>query len=71
MDVNSIIDMVLVKKDLLRHVQDVREVRGKGPNISVKYVVLCKVRLRGTWIKKREVGDVARRIRSEKRRGGE
>ena len=32
------------------------------------YVVLCKVRLVGAWIKKREVVVGARKIRSEKLR---
>ena len=51
------IDIVLMKKNLLRFVQDVRAVRGMGRGISDHHVVLCKVRLVGTWIKRREVVD--------------
>ena len=36
--------------------------------LSAHHVVLCKVRLVGTWIKRREVVDVVRRIISEKLR---
>ena len=39
-------------------------VRGMGRG----HVILCQVRLLGAWIKRREVVDGARRIRSEKRR---
>ena len=46
------IDLVLVKRDMLRYVQDVR---GMGRDLSDHYVVLCKVRLVGAWIKRREV----------------
>ena len=42
------IDLMLVKKDMLRFVQDVRAVRGMGQGISDFHVVLCKVRLVGT-----------------------
>ena len=64
--VKSMIDLVLVKKDMLHHVQDVRAVRGMGHGLSDHYVVLCKVRLVEAWIKRREVG--VRKIRSEKLR---
>ena len=40
----SMIDLVLVKRDMLRYVQDVRAVRGMGHDLSNHYVVLCKVR---------------------------
>ena len=53
------IDLVLVKKDMLRYVQDVRAVRGMGRGLSDHYVVLRKGQLVGAWI---------RRIRSEKLR---
>ena len=36
------IDLVLVKRDMLQYVQDVR---GMGHGLSDHYVVLCKVRL--------------------------
>ena len=54
----------MVKKDLLGYVQDVTAVRGMGRTLSDYHVV----RLVGTWIKRREVVDGARRIRSEKMR---
>ena len=33
-DVNSMIDLVLVKKDMLRYVQDLKAVRGMGGDLS-------------------------------------
>ena len=57
------INLVLVKKDMLGFVQDVWSFRGMGRGISDHCVVLCKVRLVG-----RKVVDRARRIRSEKLR---
>ena len=62
------IDLVLVKRDMLRHVQDVRAERGMRRGLSNHYVVLCKVRLVGAWIRRREVVGGVRRIRSEKLR---
>ena len=47
-EVKSMIDLVLVKKDILRFVQDMRSVKEMGRGISDHYVVLCKVRLVGT-----------------------
>ena len=61
-------DLVQVKEDLLHYVQDVRAVRGMGRGLSDHHVVLCKVRLVGTWIKRRGVVVRVRRIRSEKLR---
>ena len=52
-EIKSMINLVLEKRDMLHYVQDVRAVRGVG----------CKVRLVGAWIKKREVVG-AGRIRS-------
>ena len=70
MKVKSMIDLVLVKRDILRYVQNVRVVRGTGRVLSDHHVVLCKVRLVGVWIKEeREVVVGARRIRSKKLRG--
>ena len=43
-----------------------KAVRGMGRGISDHHVVLCKVRLVGTWIKRREVVDRLRMIISEK-----
>ena len=40
-------DLVFVKKDMLRFVNDVRVARGMGRGISDWHVVLCKVRLIG------------------------
>ena len=39
------IDLVLVKRDMLRYVQDVSAVRGTGRGLSDHYVVIRKVRL--------------------------
>ena len=44
-EVTSMIDLVLVKR------QVVRAVRGMGRGLSDHHVVLRKVRLVGTWIK--------------------
>ena len=66
--IKSMIVLVLVKRDMLQHVQDVRVVRGMGRGLSDHHVVLCKVRLGGAWIKRREVVDGVRRIRSKKLR---
>ena len=62
------IDLVLVNRDMLHYVQDVRAVRGMGRGLSDHHVVLCTIRLVGAWIKRREVVVGARRIRSEKLR---
>ena len=64
----EVIDLVLVKRNMLRYGQDVRVVRGTGRGLSNQHVVLCKFRLVGTCIKRREVGVGARRIRSKKLR---
>ena len=53
--VKCMIDLVLVKKNMLRYGQGVRAVRGIGLGFSYHHVVLRKVRLAGAWIKKREV----------------
>ena len=62
------IDLVLVKKNMLRYVQDMRAMRGMGRCLSDNHVVLCKVKLLGAWIKRRGVVVGARRIRNEKLR---
>ena len=56
------VNRVLVRKDFLPYVQDVRAVRAMGQDLSDHYVLLYKFRLVGTWIKRREVVDEARRI---------
>ena len=53
---------------MLQYVQDVRAVRGMRYSLSDHHVELCKVRLIGAWIKRREVVVGARRIRSKKLR---
>ena len=53
--VKSMIDLMLVKMDILRYVQYVRSVGGMKRGISDHYIVLCYVGLVGTWIKNREV----------------
>ena len=67
-EANNMIDLVLVKKDMLCYVQDVRVVKRMGCDLSDHHVVICKFRLVGTWIKRREVVVETRRIRSEKLR---
>ena len=47
MEIKSMIDLVLVKRDMLRYVQDVRAMRGIGNGLSDHHDVLCKVRLVG------------------------
>ena len=64
----STIDMVLVKrvkKDMLRYVQGVRPVSGMGRGLSDHYVVHLKFRRVVTCIKRRELVERTRRIRSE------
>ena len=46
-NLKSIIDQVLVKKDMLRCVQDMRTARVMGRGLSDHNAVLCKVRLVG------------------------
>ena len=64
-EIKSMIDLVLVKRDMMRNVKDVR---GMGQGLPDHHVVQCKVRLVGAWIKRREVVVQARKIRSEKLR---
>ena len=66
MGIKSVIDLMLVKRDMVRYVQDVRAVRRMGCGFSDHYVLLWKLRLVRAWIKRREVVVGARRIRSEK-----
>ena len=63
-EIKNMIDVVLVKRGMLLYVQDVRAVRG----ISDHHYVMCKVRLVGAWIKRRDVVVRASKIRSEKLR---
>ena len=64
-EIKSKIDVVLVKRNMLLYVQDVRAVRGIGRGLLDHYVVLCKVRLVEAWIKR---GEVVVGARSEKLR---
>ena len=43
MEVKSMRDLVLVKRDMIRYVKDVRTVRGMGRGLSDNHVVVCKV----------------------------
>ena len=64
----NLIDLVLEKRNMLQCVHYVRAVKGMGHGLSDHNVLLCKVRLVGGWIKRREVVVGARRIRSDKLR---
>ena len=56
-----------MKRDILRYVQDVKAGKRIGRGLSDHHVLLCKFRLVGAWIKRREVVVVgARWIRTEK-----
>ena len=48
-EVMSTIDLMLVKKDILWNMQDVRAVRGMGQGLSDHRDVHCKVRSVGGW----------------------
>ena len=50
--VKSIIDLLLVKKDMLHYIKDVRAARGMGRSLSDHYVVPCKVKLVGVWLRR-------------------
>ena len=65
-EIKSMIDLVLVKRDMLPYVQDVKVVRGKRQGLSDHQVVLCKVRLVGAWVKRRGLAVGGWRIRNEK-----
>ena len=67
-EIKSMRHLGLVKRNMLRYVQDVMAVRGMGRDLSDHHVVLCKVRLVGACIKRREVVVGARRIRNEELR---
>ena len=49
--VKSMIDLVLVKRDMLPYVQDVRAVRGMGRGLSDHHVLMCKIRWVEAWIR--------------------
>ena len=64
-EVMGMVVLVLVKKDMLFYVQDLRAVRCMGRGFSDHHVVLCKVRLVDAWIKRIEGMNWGKRIRSE------
>jgi hypothetical protein len=64
-EVKSMIDLVLVKKEMLRYVLDVKSIRGLGMGISDHYVVLCKIRLVGVWMERKMDRKKVGRIKSE------
>ena len=53
---------------MLHCVLDARALRGMGQGLSDHDVLLCKVMLAGGWIKRREVLNGGKKIRSEKLR---
>ena len=57
MEVKSMINLMLMKKDMLYYVQDVRAMREMRRGFSGHHVVLRKVMLDVVWIKRREVED--------------
>ena len=59
------IDLGLVKRDMLGYVQDVRPVGGMGRAHSDLHVVLYKVKLMVAWIKRREVVVGLRGLKAE------
>ena len=50
-EIKSMIDLVLVKRNMLRYVEDVRAVRVIGQGFSDHHVVLPKIRLVVAWIR--------------------
>jgi hypothetical protein len=65
-EVKSMIDLVLVKKDMLKYVMDVKSVRGLRMGISDHYIVLCKIKFVGAWMGRKVRRVEKGRIRSEK-----
>ena len=56
----------LVLGDMMKYVQNMRKVRGMGPDVSDHYVVLYKSILVDTWVIRRGEINEDSRIRSEK-----
>ena len=65
-EIKRMIDLMLVKRDMLRYVQDVGAMREMRRGLPDHHDLLCKARLVGAWIKIREVVFGTRRIKSEK-----
>ena len=51
-EVKSMIELVLVKRDLLRYMLDVRAVQGKGRGLSDNHVILFEVRFVGLRVER-------------------
>jgi len=64
----SMIDYVMVRKEMLRDVCDVLSVRGLGGGLSDHMIVLCKMRMKGVWLKQQRRTNDAVRIKSERLR---
>src|SRR5678815_16083 len=65
-EVKSMIDSVLVKKEMLKYVFDVKSVRGLGMGLSDHYFVLCKIKLVGAWMEGKVIRKEVGKIKSEK-----
>ena len=65
-EVKSTKYLVMVKKDMLHYVQDVKAMRGMVQSHSDHHVVLLEVGLVGSWIKRRMAVDRARKIINKK-----
>ena len=52
-EIKSMINLVLVKRDMMRYALYVTAVRRIGRDLSDHHVVLCKVMLVGVWIKRK------------------
>ena len=59
---------MLVKNDMLQYMLNVRAATGMRQSLSDNHAVLCKVVLVSTWIKRRQVMNGIRKIRSKKLR---
>src|SRR5678816_3166872 len=59
------IDFVLVKKEMLKYVLDVKSVRGLGMGLSDHYV-LCKIKLVGAWMERKVIRKEVGKIKGEK-----
>ena len=64
-EIKNMIDLVLLKRDMLRYVQYMWAVKEIGRGTLGNYVIMCKVRFLGAWTKRRKVVVGARRIKSE------
>ena len=65
-EVRSMIDLVLFKRNMLKDVCDVKCIRGLSGGLSDHMIVLCKLRVIGTWMRRQEKASEGKRIRSEK-----